>query len=100
MSNRIRLIATFFVSVAFLAIYHGYLSVLAKVGQPPTSGTVLITKLVWVVFALQVIVAAADIRGMEICKTIRGIFPTAILAGLAGAIYLQWFMISVKGSLW
>lgn len=84
----------------FLAIYHGYLRVLAKVDQPPTSGTILITKFVWVVFALQVIVAAGEIRGMDICKTIRGIFPTAILASLAGAIYLQWFMISVKGPLW
>ena len=100
MNERLRLGVSVSVTICLAALFFAYLLVLRKVEQPMTGGTVLLAKLVMAFLAAQIVLAWGELSGKVRLHWTRVAVPLLILMSLTTAIYLQWFMVSVKGSLW
>jgi hypothetical protein len=87
------------VSAGVLVVYFAYLRLLMKINQPIATGTETLWKAVLVLIICQIGLTIVGLRRKWNSQWFFCIFPFLILMSLTGAIYLQWFMVSVKGSL-
>jgi hypothetical protein len=84
-------------STALSLTYFAYFRLLMKVNQPVAEGTDNLWK---VVLGLLFCQSAVTILGLQRKWNSQWpflMFPFLILLSLTGAIYFQWFMVSVKG---